>query len=390
VKILKGTLKFNPNALLFRKSLVVFQYVLSILLIIGTIIISGQIRFLQTKNLGFDKENLIYIHFPYPEGLASGYQVFKQELLAAPGIKAVDFSAQPPSHTTNILYDLNWEGKNPYSKAVAIRNTVGYDYFGLMNIQPVMGRVFSRDFPSDSSGIIINEMALKMIGFKDPVGRQLAIGEGQKRTIIGVVRDFHFKSLQEPIEPLALFLAPPNPDWGYLFVKTNPGETQKAFASISRLYKQMEPKFPLAYYFADEQYQKLYNSELTIGKLSFCFSFLAIFISCLGLLGLTVFTAEQRRKEIGVRKVLGASESDIVIMLSKDIVKLVLLSAFIATPVAWLAMNRWLDGYAYRISISVWYFIGACGLSLLIALATTSGQAIRAAIANPVKSLRTE
>jgi putative ABC transport system permease protein len=390
VSVLKGALKFSPKALLFRKSLVVFQFVLSILLIIGTIVISTQIKYLQTKNLGFDRENLIYIHFPYPEGLAGGYQVFKQELLIAPGIKSVDFSAQPPSHTVDMIYDLNWEGKNPNSKEVAISNWVGYDYFKLMNIQLSQGRVFSRDFPSDSSGIIINETALKMIGFKNPIGRQIILSGGQRKTIVGVVKDFHFKSLQEAIEPLLLFLAPKNPDWGYLFIKTEPGETQKALANIGKLYKQMEPKFPLDYFFASEEYQKLYNSELTIGKLSDCFSFLAIFISCLGLLGLTMFTAEQRRKEIGVRKVIGASKSDIVIMLSKDIIKLVVLSSVIATPIAWLAMNYWLQHYAYRISISWWVFFTATLSALLIALLTISYQAIKAAVANPVMSLRTE
>jgi putative ABC transport system permease protein len=229
-----------------------------------------------------------------------------------------------------------------------------------------------------------------MIAYKNPIGRQITLSGGQIRTIVGVVKDFHFKSLQEPIEPLLLFLAPQNPGWGYLFVKTDPGETQKALASIEKLYKQMEPKFPLDYFFADEQYQKLYNSELTVGKLSDSFSFLAIFISCLGLLGLSMFTAEQRRKEIGVRKVIGASEMDIVVMLSKDIIKLVVLSSVIATPVAWLAMNNWLQRYAYRISISWWIFFAAGLLALLIALLTISYQSIKAALANPVMSLRSE
>jgi len=390
VKVLKGALKFSPNALLFRKGLVVFQFVLSIVLIIGTIIISRQVRYIQTKNLGFDRENLIYIHFPYPEGLAYGYKVFKQELLNAPGIKAVDFSGQAPLHTANMIYDLNWEGKNPNSKEIVIRNFIGYDYLKLMNIQISQGRGFSRDFPSDSSGVIMNESALKMTGFRNPIGRQITLSGGRKKTIVGVVKDFHFKSLHDPIEPLMLFLAPENPDGGYLFVKTNPGETEKAFASIEKLYRQMEPKFPLDSFFADEEYQKLYNSELTIGRLSDCFSFLAIFISCMGLLGLTMFTAEQRRKEIGVRKVIGASVSDIVGMLSKDIIKLVALSAIIATPIAWLAMNHWLQGYAYRINMSWWIFFAAGLIALFIALLTIGFQAIKAALANPVRSLRTE
>lgn len=390
VKVLKGGLKFSPNALLFRRVLVVFQFTLSIVLIIGTIVVSSQVRYIQTKNLGFDRENLIYIHFPYPEGLAHGYPVFKQELLSAPGIESVDYSAQAPSHTVNILYDLNWEGKNPHAKEMVIRNWVGYDYFKVMNIQLSQGRVFSRDYPSDSSGVILNETALQMMDLKNPIGRQLTFPGGQKRTIVGVVKDFHFKSLHDPIEPLLLLLAEDKPSWGYLFIRTKPGETRQALANIERLYKQMEPKFPLARFFADEEYQKLYNSELTIGKLSDSFSFLAIFISCLGLLGLTMFTAEQRRKEIGVRKVIGASVGNIVGMLSKDIIKLVLLSAVIATPVAWLTMSRWLQGYAYRIHFSGWIFLAAGLMALGIALLTISYQAIKAALANPIQSLRTE
>ena len=388
VKVLKGALKFSPNALLFRKGLVVFQFTLSIILITGTLVISKQLRYIQTKNLGFDRGNLVYMHFPYPEGLAKGFDVFKQELLTMPGIKAVDYSAQPPSHTTFYTYNLNWPSKNPNSKAFAIDNGVGYDYFKLMGIHFAEGRPFLKDFATDTSGLIINETALKMMGLKKPVGQQVTIGN-QRRTILGVVKDFHFKSLHEPIEPLILILNP-KPDFGYVLVKTEAGKTSQGVASMESVFTQMEKKFPFRCSFADEEYQKLYNDEMTVGKLSDSFSFLAIFISCLGLLGLTMFTAEQRRKEIGVRKIIGASEIDIVAMLSKDIVKLVILSALIATPVAWLAMNNWLQNFAYRISLSGWIFLVAGAIAILIALATVSYQAIKAALANPVKSLRTE
>jgi ABC-type antimicrobial peptide transport system permease subunit/AraC-like DNA-binding protein len=332
ITVLKGALKFSPNALLFRKGLVVFQFVLSIVLITGTLVISKQLQYIQTKNLGFDRENLVYMHFPYPEGLASGFKVFKQELLAMPGIKAVDYSAQPPSHTTYYTYNLNWPGKNPNTKAFAIANGVGYDYFKLMGIQFVDGRAFSTDFTTDTTGIIINETALKMMGLKNPTAQQVSL-DGRRRTILGVVKDFHFKSLHEAIEPLILMLNP-NPNFGYVLVKTQAGKTRQGVASMETVFTQMERKFPFRISFADEEYQKLYNDEMTVGKLSDSFSFLAIFISCLGLFGLTLFTVEQRRKEIGVRKIIGASEADIVTMLSKDIVKLVILSAVIATHIA--------------------------------------------------------
>lgn len=388
VKVLKGALKFSPGAMLFRKGLVVLQFAMSIVLITGTIFISRQLRYLQTKNLGFDRGNLVYMHFPYPQGLPSGFNVFKQRLLPLPGIKAVDYSAQPPSHTVNYTYNLNWSGKNPNTKAFAIWNGVGYDYFNLMGIQFSEGRAFSTDFSTDSTGIIINETALKMMGLLKPLGEQVTIGN-ERRTIIGVVNDFHFKSLHEPIEPLILFLSR-QPNWGYLLVKTEAGKTRQGIASMEKVFTQLERKFPFRYSFADEEYQKLYNDEVTVSKLGDSFSSLAIFISCLGLLGLTMFTAEQRRKEIGVRKVIGASVADILKMLSKDILKLIALAALIAIPVAWLAMRNWLQNFAYRVTINWWVFVLAGGVALLIALATISYQAIRAALANPVKSLRAD
>ena len=386
VKVLKGSLKFSPNALLFRKGLVIFQFVISILMITGTIIISKQIHYVQTKNLGFDKENLIYI--PFQGDLINKYEVFKQQLLTEPGIQAVTRSTNAPSQINTHEYDLDWEGKNLTEKVVAIHNGIGYDFLKIMNIPILQGRDFSKAYPTDSNGFIINETALKIIGYKDPIGKPLTFFQ-RKGKIVGVVKDFHLKSLREPIEPLILFLGE-NASWGYTLVKTQPGKTQQAITSIERVFKQLEPKFPIRYYFADEEYQKLYSNELTVNKLSDSFSFLAIFISCLGLLGLTMFTVEQRRKEIGVRKVIGASVKDIVTMISKDIIKLVVLAAIIATPISWLAMNNWLQNFAYHINISVWIFLFAGLIALLITILTISYQAIKAALANPVKSLRTE
>jgi putative ABC transport system permease protein len=388
VTVLKGALKFSPNAILFRKGLVVFQFVLSIVLITGTLVISNQLRYIQTKDLGFDRENLAYIHFPYPEGLASGFKVFKQELSNMPGIKMVDYSGQPPSHINYYTDNLNWPGKNPNTRVVFNANGVGYDYFKLMGIQFAEGRPFSSNFTTDTTGLIINETAVKMMGFKTPLNQQITL-DGHQRTILGVVKDFHFKSLHEPITPLIMMLNPV-PQSGYVFVKTEAGKTKQGVASMEHVFTQMEPKFPFIFSFADEEYQKLYNAEMMVGKLSDSFSFLAIFISCLGLFGLTMFTVEQRRKEIGVRKIIGASEIDIVTMLSKDIVMLVIISAVIATPIAWLAMNNWLQNFAYRISLNWWIFLMAGLIAILVALATVCYQAIKAATANPVRSLRTE
>jgi putative ABC transport system permease protein len=388
--VLKGTLKFSPNVLLYRKGLVVFQFVLSIAMITGTIIISRQIRYVQTANLGFDKNNLVYI--PFQGDLVRRYQVFKQQLLGVPGIKAVDITAQPPSHIGAHVYDLDWDGKSPETRVIALHNGIGYGYPQIMGLELVKGRFFSPAFPSDTShskpNLVINETLAHLIGFKDPIGKRMRYFESQGN-IIGVVKDFHLKSLRDPIEPLVLYWGE-DLNHGYALVKIEAGKTRQAIAGMDKVFTQMEPVFPFQYFFADEEYQKLYTSELTVGKLSDSFSFLAIFISCLGLLGLTMFTVEQRRKEIGIRKVIGASVSRIVLMLSRDIVQLVIVASAVAVPLTWWAMYSWLQNFAYRISIGWWTFLAAGTLTLAIALGTIAYETLKAALANPVKSLRTD
>lgn len=386
IRILKGSLKVNPNALLFRRALVVFQFILVIAFIAGTMTISRQVNYMQSKNLGFDRENLIYI--PLQGNLVSKYEVFKQQLSTQPGIQQVTRSTNAPSHINTHEYDLSWEGKSQDDKVVAIHNGIGYDFLPMMNITLSQGRNFSKDFIADSAAFIINETALNLIGYKDPIGKPLHFFQ-REGTIVGVVKDFHLNSLREPIKPLIMFLGE-NASWGYVLVKTQPGETREAIASIEAVFKQLEPAFLPRYYFADVEFQKLYNSERTVNKLSITFSVLAVFISCLGLLGLTMFTAEQRRKEIGVRKAIGATAFNIVSMLSNDVVKLVLISAIVAIPIAWFAMDKWLTQFAYRADLSWWLFAGPALITLLIALITTSFQAVKAGMADPVKSLRSE
>ncbi|HEY2721566.1 MAG TPA: ABC transporter permease [Chitinophagaceae bacterium] len=386
IKILKGSLKFSVNALWFRKGLVVFQFVLSIVMITGTMIIMRQVHYVQTINLGFDKQNLIYV--PFQGQMANHWDVFRQQISRMPGIQAVTRIDQPPTRIGSHAYDMDWDGKNPATKTVVIHATVGYDFLKIMNLQLLQGRDFSKDFPTDTAAYIINESALKLIGYKDPIGRPLSIFR-TKGHIIGVIKDFHFKSLHDPIEPLLINLNE-HIDWGNALVKTEPGKTKEAIASLEKVCKQMEPKFPFTYLFVDDDYKKLYDSEQTVGRLSRVFAFLAIFISCLGLLGLTMFTSEQRTKEIGIRKVIGASVNSLVLMLSKDILQLIIISAVIAAPVAWWGMNKWLQDFAYRTTISWWIFIISGLLAIVIAIATISYQAIKAAMANPMKSLRTE
>ncbi len=386
VKVLKGALKFSVAAFWLRKGLVIFQFALSILLIIGMMVISRQVTFLQTANLGFDREDLLYT--PVQGDLAQKFAAFKTQLQSMPGIKAVARTDQPPQDVGAHAYDMEWEGKDPTIRTVVIHTTVGYDYIKMLNLQLLAGRDFSPAFPTDTAAYIINETALRLIGYKDPIGRPLSIF-GQHYHIIGVVKDFHFKSLHDPIEPLLINLNE-TIDWGFILVKTQPGKAKEAIASIQQVYHEMEPKFPFTYHFTDEEYQQLYNSEQMVGRLSDSFAFLAVFISCLGLLGLAMFTAEARTREIGIRKVLGASEGTIFRLLSAEFLGLVALAFLIASPVGWFVMNDWLQAYPYRTGISWWIFVVAGASALLIALLTVSYQSIKSAIANPIQSLRSE
>ncbi|HUB60593.1 MAG TPA: ABC transporter permease [Puia sp.] len=384
VKVLKGTLKFSPSAFWLRKGLVIFQFTLSILLIIGMMVISRQVNYLQTVNLGFDRDNLIYT--PVQGTLWRNYQAFKDKLTGMPGIQAVTRTDQPPQQTGAHAYDMTWEGKDPAARTVVIHTTVGYGWLKMLNLKLLQGRDFSPDYPTDTNAYIINETALKLIGYKNPIGRPLSIFD-QHYKIIGVVKDFHFKSLHDPIEPLLINLNE-HIDWGFVMVKARPGQTKEAVASMEKVHHEFEPDFPFQYHFSDEEYQHLYNNEQMIGRLSDSFAILAVFISCLGLLGLAMFTSEQRTKEIGIRKVLGASELNIFGMLSKDFLQLVGIALVIASPLAWLLMDNWLREYAYRTNIAWWIFVVAGLAALLIALLTISFQAFKAALANPADSLR--
>jgi ABC-type antimicrobial peptide transport system permease subunit len=386
IRSLKDRLKFNPGVERFRKSLVIFQFVLSIALIFGTIVISQQVKYIRTKNVGFDKENLVYI--PLEGDLTAKYEVFKNESLNLPGILGITRITSVPTQIGGNTWGVDWTGKDPNSRPLFTTAEVGYEFIKTLKLQLIEGRDFSKDFANDSNNYLINESALQKIGYKDPVGKPLSLW-GTKGQIIGVVRDFHFNSLHELITPLIMKLGE-HDDWGYALIRTDRGKTKQALDGLNAICKKLNPQFPFEYQFSDEDYQSMYTSEQVINKLADYFSFLGIFISCLGLLGLIIFTAEQRTKEIGIRKVVGASVMSIVAMLSKDILKLVIVSSVIACPVAWFVMNKWLRDYAYRINISWWIFIVAGFTAMIIALITVGFHTIKAAVANPVKSLRTE
>jgi ABC-type antimicrobial peptide transport system permease subunit len=386
VKVLKGTTRLSAGAVWFRKSLVVFQFVLCLILIIGTIVVSEQVNFIQKKNLGYDRENLIYI--PVEGELINKYTAFKNEALQKPGIQNISFISDNPVYLDQWTNGVDWEGRSPNTLISFEHPDAGYDFAKTMKLEVANGHYFSKDFPTDKDGYVLNETAAKDMGYANAVGKFITVN-GRRGKIIGVLKDFNFRSLHETIKPMIIRFGE-NEDHGSILLRTQPGKTREALVNLEALCKKFNPAFPFTYSFTDEEYQKLYNNEQVIGKLSNTFAFLAIFISCLGLLGLVIFTAEQRTKEVGIRKVLGASVTSIIQLLSSDFLKLVFIAILIASPIAWWAMKSWLNNYAYKITISWWMFAAAGGLVILIATVTISFQAIKAAIANPVKSLRTE
>jgi putative ABC transport system permease protein len=386
VKVLKGALKLDAGTTLFRKGLVVFQFVLSVVLIIGTIIVSKQVNYIQSINLGYDKDNLVYI--PMHGNLVTSYEVFKNEALKIPGIRSVTRMSGTPTDITSSTVGVRWEGKDPDAKISFSNAAVGYDFINTMKLKMVAGRDFSKDFISDSVGYILNETALKRIGYTNPIGKTFTQW-GNTGEIIGIVKDFHFNSLHEQIKPLILRYGE-KADEGNVLVSIAGDKTHEALAGMQALARQLNPNFPFNYTFSNEEYNKLYNNEQVVSKLSDSFAFLAIFISCLGLLGLAMFTAEQRIKEIGVRKILGASVASLFTLLSSEFLVLVIIALVIATPIAWYAMNAWLRTFAYYTPIEWWMFAIAGGLIVGIALLTVSFQSIKAALVNPIKSLRSE
>ncbi|MVM31478.1 FtsX-like permease family protein [Spirosoma sp. HMF4905] len=382
IRVLKGTIRFSSGARFFRQGLVVFQFALSMLLIIGTIIVYRQINFIQTKNLGFDREGMLYVS---SEGeLETKYDTFKEELLQMPGIQAVTKMDGTPTNGFGSTSNVQWPGKNPKASIQFQFSKVGYDFTKTLNVK-VTGRDFSKDFGADSTNYLINETAARRIGYKDPIGKPLTLW-GKTGTIVGVLADYHQSSMHTAIEPFIAKLG----EGQIIIVRVQPGQTKQALTSLETLARQMNPKFPFRYRFADEAFQTLYRSETLVGTLANYFAFLAIFISCLGLFGLAAFMAEQRTKEIGVRKVLGASVASIIALLSQDFIKLVLVAILISSPVAWYAMRQWLQEYAYKIDLDWWVFALAGLLAIGIALLTISFQSIKAALMNPVTSLRSE
>ena len=390
IRTLKGIFRFTRGAIWFRKGLTIFQFVLSIVLLIATIVIVRQTRYVQNTNLGYDRDNLIYIRIEGQLSKIEKYQLFKREATGMPGIRLIDRSTETPHSMDFEAYDpIKWEGQ-PKNVNIGFKPaSVGFDFIDLMNLKTVQGRPFSRNIPTDSAdAFMVNETAVKQMGMKDPIGKWVSAWN-KRGHIIGVLKDYHTGSMHEPIKPVILDVKEFE-YFGVIMVRTYPGQTPQALASLEKVYRSINPGFAFAYQFVDEEYRKMYLSEQVTSRLSVLFAVLAIIISCLGLLGLVMFAAGQRVKEIGIRKVLGASLSQIIGLFAKDFLQLVLIAFLIAGPLGWYAMNSWLRDFAYRVSISWWIFGLSGAVALLIALLTVSHQALRAATANPVTSLRSE
>lgn len=386
VRVLKGSLKFTWGASFFRKGLVVFQFTLSIVLMVGMIVIYRQMDYIQTRNIGYDRENLIYL--PIEGELAKKYELFKDQALKEGAIVSISKMRNSPTVIEHHTGSIEWPGKPADLNVSFADAVVGYDYAKTLKLTLKEGRDFSKEFGTDSVSYLLNETAVKKMDFENPVGQTVSWGN-RRGTVIGVLEDFHFNSIHRSIEPLIVRLDE-NWGWGTVLVRTRAGQTKEAIASLQKICKSLNPKFPFTYRFSDQEYDKLYRSEQVVSKLSNLFAFLAIFISCLGLFGLATFSAEQRTREIGVRKVLGASVGGIVSLLSTNFLKPVAIAMVIAFPVAGYVMDRWLQDFAYKVTIEWWMFTIAGLLATGIALLTVSYQSIKAALSNPVRSLRTE
>ncbi|CAG5069672.1 hypothetical protein DYBT9623_02408 [Dyadobacter sp. CECT 9623] len=392
LKVLRGAVEQDGKGGYLRNALVVFQFMVSVMLIIGTGVIYNQLNYIQTKKLGYSKDQVLIIKNAY--ALDTKARAFKDEVAQLPNVQSstlTSFLPTPSSRTDNTFFP---EGEMQQEKGISMQRwAVDYDYIKTLDLSMKSGRSFEKEFPSDSSGIIINEAAAKILGFKDPVGKRiydlLMDSTNSKRTytVLGVVKDFHFESLRKNIGALSMVL---DRSYGLVAIRLKAANYPQTVAQVEALWKQMAPGQPFNYRFMDEDFDNEYRSEQRVGQIFITFAIISIIIGCLGLFGLSAYTAERRTKEIGVRKVLGASVSNIVTLLSRDFLKLVLLSIIIGSPIAWYAMNAWLKDFAYHVDIAWWMFAAAGLLSILIALLTVSFQSIKAALMNPVKSLKSE
>jgi len=383
IEALKGKISKSIGGVAFRRILVVSQFTISVVLITGTLIISNQLNYIRSKELGYDKSHVFSFRMPNAN---AHYDAAKTTLLHEPGIVSVTRSSDNIISLGNQTGDNGWDGKLPDQTFMLYPVSIDKDFIPFFKLQLVAGNNFTGAV-TDSSHVILNETAVRQAGIVNPIGKRFKLFN-HHATIIGVVKDFHFASLKNKIEPAVLFYEPRFSN--VLHIKTTAKDARRAIAAAKAIWSQYQGGFPFNYTFMEEDFGNLYKTEQRTGTLFNVFAAIAIFISCLGLLGLAAYTAQVRTREIGVRKVLGASVGGIVQLLAIDFIKLVFISIIIATPLAWYTMNNWLNGFAYKIDIT-WKVFAVSGLiAILIAIITISFQSIKAALSNPVKNLRTE
>lgn len=388
IKVIKGTFKFGRFSSTPRKALVIIQFSISIILAIGTIVVYQQIEYARNRPVGYDMKGLVTIPIKTQE-VKNTFEAFKTEALASRVAAAVSTSETTVANMWWSDWGFQWQGKDPAMQDNIYRGAIDYDFGKTVGWRIKLGRDFSKDFPSDSSAMILNEAAVRYMGFDDPVGQTIT-SYGRTYTVIGVVEDMVTQSLYHPTGQ-TIFLLDRFKRENYINIRMNPDiSAQEALTKLENIFKKYNPSTPFDYNFIDDEYSDKFKFEARVGKLVGIFSVLAIFISCLGLFGLASFMSEKRVKEIGIRKVMGASVAGLWRMLTKDFVTLVIVASLIAAPLGYYLMNSWLSGYNYRTEVSVWVLVSACVGALLIALLTVSFQALKAAFMNPVRSLRVE
>jgi putative ABC transport system permease protein len=381
--VLKGTFRSNGGTN-FRRALVVVQFSVTIVLLLGTVVIYKQFRFFMEKDLGYNKDMLVYM--PVRGDIMKNYDGFKNTLTESEDIKGVAYSSDIPTYTVHSFVGFDWEGKNPNDEIVFHAFSAGVGYVETLGLQLLDGRSFS-DIKADSNNYILNEEAVRLTGLKSPVGQPFTMW-GKKGKIIGVVKNFNFKSLHQKVEPLVLFV---NPGWSaYVMVRLGPGNPGESIKIVEASWKKYNPDYPFEYHFMNDQYENLYNSEKRMAQVFDYFTFFTLFVASLGLIGLINHMVEKKRKEISIRKVMGASVSAILVMLSGEYFRLILIALIISVPLAGYFMSSWLQNYAYRIEPEWWMYVLPGVVIISIAALLVAAQTLKAARQNPIDNLRYE
>lgn len=382
--VLKGEIRGTWGELWARKGLVVFQFFLSVILIVSVLVTYKQIEFVQTQNLGYTKEHLI--KFPIEGRLEKDRDLFLKEVRRIPGVVNASSLGHNMIGRNNNTSGLNWEGKNPDDRILFENVGSNYQLIETLGVEMAEGRSFSEEYGADSTKVIFNEAAIRVMGFENPIGQTIRLWDQYDLEIIGVVKDFHFQSLRDVVNPLFFRLKPSN-TWN-IMIRLEAGRQKETLDRLGDFYTDFNPGFSFEYQFQDQEYAKLYAAEQRVASLSFYFATMAILISCLGLFGLATFTAERRTKEIGIRKALGSSSTNIVLLLSGDFTKMVLLSILLGLPVSYYLLSTWLERFAFHIELGTGYFVVAGLIAMITAWLTVASQAIKAANVNPVNCLR--